>query len=143
MANEENLIPVKKGEVRNPNGRPKGVPNAKTRYLRFLTLIQQANNPMTGVLEDMTVAEQLDLEMIKKAQTGDINAYKEIMDRLEGKPTQVVDMNMTDSSTTEEKIKRFLDDANDGAYNVRSDKSATTTEPGDGSEVAGPTPDIS
>jgi hypothetical protein len=27
MPNEENLIPAKKGEVRNPNGRPKGANN--------------------------------------------------------------------------------------------------------------------
>ena len=30
MANEQNLIPAKKGEVRNPNGRPKGTKNLKT-----------------------------------------------------------------------------------------------------------------
>ena len=30
MANEQNLIPAKKGEVRNPNGRPKGVKNWHT-----------------------------------------------------------------------------------------------------------------
>ena len=31
MANEHNLIPAKKGEVRNPNGRGKGVQNSTTR----------------------------------------------------------------------------------------------------------------
>ena len=30
MANDENLIPAKKGEVRNPNGRPKGSKNTTT-----------------------------------------------------------------------------------------------------------------
>jgi hypothetical protein len=30
MANDENLIPPKPGEVRNPNGRPKGSKNRST-----------------------------------------------------------------------------------------------------------------
>lgn len=37
MANEQNLIPAKKGEVRNPNGKPKG-----TKHLK--TLIQDIGN---------------------------------------------------------------------------------------------------
>lgn len=35
MANEQNLTPVQPGQVLNPNGRPKGVPNRKT-ILNFL-----------------------------------------------------------------------------------------------------------
>lgn len=30
MANEQNLIPAKKGEVRNPNGKPKGTKHLST-----------------------------------------------------------------------------------------------------------------
>ena len=44
MANEHNLIPAKKGEIRNPNGRPKGLPNSKTRLLRLLELVQKKKN---------------------------------------------------------------------------------------------------
>jgi hypothetical protein len=92
MANEQNLIPAQKGEIRNPNGRPKGVPNSKTRLLRLLELVQVKTNPITGEKEEFTVAEQLDLMVLQKAFKGDLRAYQEILDRLEGKPKQTTDI---------------------------------------------------
>ena len=85
----------KPGETGNPNGRPKGVPNAATRYMRFLQLEQQGKNPVTGETETFTLAELMDLRQIKRAIDGDLNAYKEILDRLEGKSVQKseVDLN--------------------------------------------------
>lgn len=88
----DNLIPAKPGEVRNPNGRGKGVPNSKTRLLRLLELTENLKNPVTGELEGFTVAEQLDMQQIIKARRGDTKAYQTIMDRLEGKPAQAVDV---------------------------------------------------
>ena len=95
MANEQNLIPAKKGEIRNPNGRPKGVPNSKTRLLRLLELVQTKTNPITGEKEEFSVAEQLDLVVLQKAFKGDLNAYKELMDRLEGKPKQTSEVELS------------------------------------------------
>jgi hypothetical protein len=95
MANEQNLIPAKKGEVRNPNGRPKGVPNSKTRLLRLLELVQTQTNPITGEKEEFTVAEQLDMVLINKARKGDIRAYQEVMDRLEGKAKQSTELEVS------------------------------------------------
>jgi len=79
MANEQNLIPAKKGEIRNPNGRPKGIPNSKTRLLRLLELVQIKTNPITGEKEEFTVAEQLDMMVLQKAFKGDLKAYQEIV----------------------------------------------------------------
>ena len=95
MANEQNLIPAQKGEIRNPNGRPKGVPNSKTRLLRLLELVQTKTNPITGDKEEFTVAEQLDMVLINKAIKGDIRAYQEVMDRLEGKAKQSTELEVT------------------------------------------------
>ena len=92
MANEQNLIPAQKGEVRNPNGRPKGIPNSKTRLLRLLELVQVKTNPITGEKEEFTVAEQLDMMVLQKAFKGDLKAYQEILDRLEGKSKQTTDI---------------------------------------------------
>lgn len=36
MANEQNLIPAKKGEVRNPNGKPKGTIHLSTHIQRMM-----------------------------------------------------------------------------------------------------------
>ena len=93
MANEQNLIPAQKGEVRNPNGRPKGIPNSKTRLLRLLELVQVKTNPVTGEDDEFTIAEQLDMKIIAKAMKSDLRAYQEILDRLEGRAKQTTDIN--------------------------------------------------
>jgi hypothetical protein len=95
MANEQNLTPFKKGEVANPNGRPKGIPNSKTRLLRLLELVQVKTNPITGEKEEFTVAEQLDMMVLKKAFNGDLKAYQEILDRLEGRAKQTNEIELS------------------------------------------------
>ena len=40
MANEENLIPYKKGQSGNPNGRPKGSKNRSTIAKKWLQAIR-------------------------------------------------------------------------------------------------------
>lgn len=87
-----NLRPAKKGEVRNPKGRPPGIPNAKTRYKRLLELTETIKNPVTGEMEEFSIIEQLDMQVIAKARKGDLAAYRELMDRLEGKAKQSVDV---------------------------------------------------
>ena len=93
MANEQNLTPFLNGEVANPNGRPKGVPNSRTRLLRLLELVTKVRNPVTGEDEEFTIAEQLDMKIIAKAMKSDLKAYQEILDRLEGRAKQTTDIN--------------------------------------------------
>jgi hypothetical protein len=95
MANEQNLIPAKKGEVRNPNGRGKGILNSKTRLLRLLELVTKVRNPVTGEEEEFSIAEQLDMQIIAKARKGDLKAYEIILDRLEGKPKQSTEVEVS------------------------------------------------
>lgn len=85
----------KEGESGNPAGKPKGVPHSKTRLLRLLQLTENLKNPVTGEMEGFTVAEQLDMQQIIKARKGDTKAYTVILDRLEGKPDQAIDQNIT------------------------------------------------
>lgn len=98
MANEQNLKPFKVGNPGGP-GRPKGVPNSKTRLLRILELSQKKRNPVTGEEEEFSIAEQMDLQLINKALKGDMKAYEIIMDRLEGKPKQSTELEVSGGMT--------------------------------------------
>ena len=98
MANEQNLTPFEKGKP-GGLGRPKGVPNSKTRLLRLLELVQVKTNPITGEKEEFTVAEQLDLMVLQKAFKGDLRAYQEILDRLEGRAKQTSEVEISGGMT--------------------------------------------
>lgn len=84
----ENLKSFKAGQSGNPAGRPKGVQNTKTRLAKLLAYTSEVRNPATGLMEEMTVAEQMDLAIIRQARKGDTRAYNAIIDRIEGKPQQ-------------------------------------------------------
>lgn len=48
MANDYNLRPAKKGEVRNPNGRPKGAKNKTTQLKRLLKDLANVSKKLDG-----------------------------------------------------------------------------------------------
>jgi hypothetical protein len=92
VSKEDNLKPFPKGVSGNPKGYPKGLPNAKTRYKRLLELTSKKANPVTGELEEFTQLELMDMAIFNKALKGDMAAYKEIQDRLEGRAAQNLDV---------------------------------------------------
>jgi hypothetical protein len=91
MANEENLIPYKKGQSGNPNGRPKGSKNRSTIAKKWLQVIQETKNPLTLESEELSQEDLITLALIKKAADGDVNAYKALMDSGYGSPVQQVE----------------------------------------------------
>jgi hypothetical protein len=80
-----NIKPPQFGEVRNPNGRPVGSKNTRTILERFLNLEMKQKNPFTQEIENMSVLELMNLKQIANALEGDLAAFKEIIDRHEGK----------------------------------------------------------
>ena len=90
MPNPENLRPAKKGEVRNPNGRPKGSRNRSTIAREWLEVTQYMTNPITGEKEKLEQQDIMTLGIIKKARDGDVNAYKALMDSAYGQPLQQI-----------------------------------------------------
>lgn len=90
---KENLQMANKGEVKNPNGRPVGSKNTKTILERFLNLELNQKNPFTQIDEQMTVLELMNLKQIANALEGDLQAFKEIIDRHEGKIKEVIETN--------------------------------------------------
>jgi len=97
MPNPENLIPPPEiGEVRNPNGRPKGSKNRSTIARKWLETMQNAKNPITGIDENLSQEDLITLAMIHKARKGDVAAYKQLMDSGFGMPTQSIDLQQTE-----------------------------------------------
>tara|TARA_R110002012_G_C11324829_1_gene576280 strand:+ start:90 stop:410 length:321 start_codon:yes stop_codon:yes gene_type:complete len=91
MANDENLIPYKKGESGNLKGRPKGSKNRATIAKRWLEILENAKNPISGKDEELSQEDMITLAMLSKARSGDVNAYKALMDSAFGSPIQQID----------------------------------------------------
>jgi len=96
MANEQNLKPFKKGQSGNPNGRPKGSLNRSTIARKWLDTNKNQVNPITNVEEQLTQEDLMTLALIKKANKGDVQAYKQLMDSAYGKATSSVDINSSE-----------------------------------------------
>ena len=85
MANEQNLIPAKPGEVRNPRGRPKGSLDMSTRVKRILNSKIDWDKIHIADVErlrkrygDMAVADAMIMIQVSKAMTGDTNAFNSV-----------------------------------------------------------------
>lgn len=83
---KENLQKFKKGVITNPKGRIKGSLNLKTILNKFLEIDSGEKHPETG--ESMNVYELSILKQIGKMKEGDLNSFKEIVDRKEGRAIQ-------------------------------------------------------
>jgi hypothetical protein len=106
----DNMIPPKKGEIRNPNGRPKGSLNSKTILLKFLALRKTIENLFNdGASEEFTLMELINLKQIANAMDGDLHAYREIMDRTEGKVTQQIDATTNGESLNDKPFVIHID----------------------------------
>jgi hypothetical protein len=88
---KEDLIPFKKGQSGNPNGRPKGSLNRSTIARKWLEVNQSLKNPLTGESETMSQEDLMTLALIKKAREGDVTAYKALMDSGYGAPLQQIE----------------------------------------------------
>jgi hypothetical protein len=91
MPNPENLTPFPPGNNANPNGRPKGSKNRSTIARKWLEVMQESKNPITGELEKLSQEDLITLAMIHKARKGDVGAYKQLMDSGFGMPTQQIE----------------------------------------------------
>lgn len=112
MANEENLIPYKKGQSGNPNGRPKKIENVlKDVFLSEYNVKlskSQTEEIIKNILsksrsELIELAKNDDLpfwvSMIAKKATrdyerGSIHLLELLFDRVYGKPKETVDQNI-------------------------------------------------
>ena len=94
MPNPENIKPPQIGEVRNPNGKPKGTRNRSTIVREWLEVVQRIKNPITNETEELSQADIMTLALISKARKGDVAAFKELMDSGFGKVKDVVEQHI-------------------------------------------------
>ena len=85
MPRPENLTTPKKGEVRNPNGRPKGSRNKSTIMKELLN----SEIKVDGI--KMTVEQQLIKKLHDLAKNGDLKAIDLVLNGAFGKDKQVVE----------------------------------------------------
>lgn len=81
--NDENLTPYKPGQSGNPKGKPAGTRNRSTIVREALEAI------LAG--KDQKVVDAITAAVIEKALTGDVPAFKELMDSAFGKNADKVD----------------------------------------------------
>lgn len=95
----KNLIPAKKGEVRNPNGAPKKLPE-----------LDKLLADVLGEEKDgLTAAEAILKALRAKASKGDIRAAEVLLDRAYGKAKQTMETQMSVKGVDEIVIKRKRD----------------------------------
>lgn len=74
----------------NREGRPKGSLDFKTKFYNVIDKLAKQNN-----ISAEEVEEQLMLVGYKKAKEGDFGFYRDLMDRLHGKPLQKQETDIT------------------------------------------------
>ena len=77
---------------RQPEHRTKRDISSKTILNRFLSIEKDMINPLNGLEEKLSMAEIMHLKQLANAIQGDLGSYKEIIDRLEGKSKQLIDL---------------------------------------------------
>ena len=108
MARQDNLIPAKKGEVRNPKGRTVGSRNRSTIVKYWLEMTKKGKNPITEMAEVLEIQDHLTLALIGKALKGDVNAYRELMDSAYGRIENNVKLN-ANVNNSQMSQEEFLD----------------------------------
>lgn len=102
MANEQNLIPAKKGEIRNPNGRPR----------KYVSLLKEQGYKVSEINDTIQAMMAMDIEelksvwdnpkatvlektiaaaMRKSLEKGSLYSLETLLTRVYGKPKETVD----------------------------------------------------
>lgn len=89
-----NIIPPKKGEIRNPKGRGKGTLNHKTVLKKWLGLTEKIKNPVTGKMDTLNQLDIITLGQLKEARKGNTQAFKALLEHTFGKPKQTIDLDV-------------------------------------------------
>lgn len=92
--NKQNLIPFPKGRSGNPKGKPKGTVSITTHLKRLMTA-KLSVPELTGSDVKLAAKELIALRLVKDAINGNSHAQDTIIERLEGKVTQLMEQSAT------------------------------------------------
>jgi len=93
---KENLRPAKKGDIRNPKGAPKKLPNLDT----ILANVLGAQNE-----DGITAAEQIIDAIRRRANSGDVKAANLLLERGWGKVKEKIDITTNEESLNKPSIQ--------------------------------------
>lgn len=85
MPNPQNLVNWKPGQSGNPAGRPKGRRSFKTILNEILEQEIEVDDPITNKRTKKKIDECINIALAKKAVGGDLGAYQEIRDMVDGR----------------------------------------------------------
>lgn len=83
--NPQNLKSFKKGQSGNPEGYEKGKPNRATILKKWIKIAAKIKHPESDETIEGTMEDKVNLALLTKALSGDVQAIKEINDTLYGK----------------------------------------------------------
>ncbi len=87
------LKPQEKGDKPlNPRGNHTGTLHSKTIIRKWLAVINKEENPISGEIESLTQLDFITLQQVLKARNGERASFAELLDRMEGKATNNVDV---------------------------------------------------
>lgn len=97
-----NLRPFQAGQPSaNPAGRPRQV---ATKLLR-----EMAAAPIEGGGEGETRLRRIVNQLLSKAEGGDLDAIKVVLDRLEGRPRQSISLDMNERERYEQMVENMME----------------------------------
>ena len=106
--NDQNLIPPKKGEIRNPKGKPKGTLNLKTLIRKVLDKEIDIDDPLIKNSKTKKRIIEAGLEkQAKRWMDGDNTAGKDLLDRYFGKAKDNLNIK-AEVTTFQETIGEFF-----------------------------------
>lgn len=99
------------------NGRPKGSQSIKTVFQNLVERLKDGKDPINNKPANFSMLEWTCMKVLAKAVNGDLRAAEILFERLEGKPNQKTDLELS-GNVTIDKISEIFG----GAVKIEPDK---------------------
>lgn len=106
-------VPFQPGQSGNPAGRPKGSVSVRAELQKLMdTVIKGEHNFLTDETEDMPAGRKVALNLASKAiADGDLLAITKVLEHLDGKPAQAVNVGGQDDNPVQHTFTLKIDNS--------------------------------